>query len=221
MRKPLSYSGLKDYEGCPRRYHEVKVLKQYPNPQTEATRWGGLVHEAAEFYVRDGTPIPIEFPGIDMVEAIAKLKGEKHCELEMAVNDKLEPVDFNDPTAILRGIADVVVINGEKCRVLDYKTGSAKYPDVAQLELMALMVFAKFPEVQVSHGALLFLAHNQMTQKITKREDSKELWSKWFGKLARVEASHETNVWNAKSSGLCPWCPVTNCEHWKPKPPGR
>jgi CRISPR/Cas system-associated exonuclease Cas4 (RecB family) len=217
----LSYSGLKSYENCPRQYHEVRVLKLHPPQDTEQTRWGKVVHEAAELYVREAKPIEIEFPGLDMVEAVAKLKGTKYCELEMAVNDRLESVAFDDPTAILRGIADVVVINDNKARVLDYKTGSAKYPDVAQLELMALMVFAKFPEVQVSHGALLFLAHNQMTQKITKREDSKELWSKWFGKLARVEASHETNVWNAKSSGLCPWCPVTTCEHWKPKPPGR
>lgn len=215
---PLSYSGLKDYEGCPRRYHEVKVLKKYKRQETEQTLWGKQVHEEAERYVRDAKPMELVFPGRDMVEALAALKGEKHCELEMAVNDKLEAVDFNDPTAVLRGIADLVVINGAKARVVDYKTGGAKYPDVAQLELMALMVFAKFPEVQVCHGALLFLAHNVMVQKITKRVDEKALWSKWFGKLERVEQAHACGVWNPKSSALCPWCPVTTCENWKEKP---
>ncbi len=30
MKKPAwSHSSLKDYEGCARRYHEVKVLKKY------------------------------------------------------------------------------------------------------------------------------------------------------------------------------------------------
>jgi hypothetical protein len=217
----LSYSGLKSYENCPRQFHEVRVLKKHPPQDTVQTIWGKEVHSAAELYVRDGTPFPMQFPGSDMVEAIANIPGDKYCELEMGVNDKLEAVTFDDPTAILRGIADVVIINGEKARVLDYKTGSAKYPDVAQLELMALMVFAKFPEVQVSRGALLFLAHNVMVQKITKREDAERHWSTWLGKLQRVETAHETNVWNAKSSGLCPWCPVTTCEHWKPKPPGR
>lgn len=213
----LSYSGLKSYEQCPRQYHEVRVLKKHPPQDTEQTRWGKVVHEAAELYVRDGTPMTLDFPGKDMVEAIAALKGTKHCELEMAVNDKLEPVAFDDPSAILRGIADVVVVNGTKCRLLDYKSGSAKYPDTGQLELMALMVFAKFPEVQMSHGALLFLAHNTLVQKITKREDAEKHWVTWFAKLARVEAAHETGVWNPKSSGLCPWCPVTSCEHWKEK----
>lgn len=211
---PLSYSGLKDYEGCPRRYHEVKVLKKHKRQETEQTIWGKQVHEEAELYVREAKPFELVFPGRDMVEALKELKGEKHCELELAINDKLEPVDFKDPTAVIRGIADLVIINGTKARVVDYKTGSAKYPDVAQLELMALMVFAKFPEVEACHGALLFLAHNVMVQKITKRVDEKDLWAKWFGKIARVEQAHEVGVWNPKSSALCPWCPVVECEHW-------
>ena len=33
-----SHSALKDYEGCARRYHEVKVLKNYPFKDTEATQ---------------------------------------------------------------------------------------------------------------------------------------------------------------------------------------
>lgn len=210
----LSYSALKQYNTCPRQYHEVRVLKKHPPQETEATIWGKVVHEMAELHVRDGTPFKQPFPGQDMVEALKELKGDKYCELELAVNDKLEPVEFADPTAVLRGIADLVIINGETARVCDYKTGSAKYPDVAQLELMALLVFAKFPEVKKSHGALLFLAHNKIIQAITKRAGSKQLWANWFGKIERVDTAHETGVWNAKSSGLCKqWCPVLSCEH--------
>ena len=37
MKKPAwSHSSLKDFEGCQRRYHEVKVLKKYPFTETEA-----------------------------------------------------------------------------------------------------------------------------------------------------------------------------------------
>jgi len=210
----LSYSALKQFETCPRQYHEVRVLKKYPRQETEATIWGTKVHEAAELYIKDGQQFTFDFPGQETVAALATVYGDRYCELEMAVNDNLEPVEFTDPTAVLRGIADLVIVNGKKARVLDYKTGGNKYPDVAQLELMALMVFAKFPEVERSHGGLLFLAHDTITQKITKKEDSELLWSGWFGKVARIEAAHETGVWNAKSSGLCrKWCPVLSCEH--------
>jgi len=214
----LSYSALKQFETCPRQYHEVRVLKKHPPQETEATIWGKQVHEAAELYVRDGTPMAFEFPGQDTVVALAARPGVKHCELEMAVDDKLQPVDFNDPKAMLRGIADLVIINGDKARIGDYKTGSAKYADTAQLELMALMLFAREPNVQKSHGALFFLKHDVVVQKITKREDSDKLWSGWFGKINRVESAHESGVWNPKSSGLCAgWCPVESCEYWKPK----
>ena len=56
-----SHSGLKDYEGCARRFHEVKVLKNYPFTDTVHTIYGKQVHEAAEVYVKDGTPLPPEY----------------------------------------------------------------------------------------------------------------------------------------------------------------
>lgn len=212
-----SYSALKQFETCPRQFYEVRVLKKHPRQETEATIWGTQVHLAAEEYIRDGKAFEFDFPGQDTVVALSKLQGEKHCELEMAVNDKLEPVAFGDPTAMLRGIADVVVIKEDRAFTGDWKTGGSKYPDVAQLELMALFLFAKFPEIQKSHGALLFLKDGAVVQKITKREDSGKLWPNWIGKINRVEAAHETGVWNPKSSGLCAgYCPVTECEHWKP-----
>jgi len=218
----LSYSALKQYATCPRQYNEVRVLKLHPRQESEQTIWGTKVHEAAELYIRDAKPFGFEFPGSDMVEALTGVSGDKYCELELAVNDKLEPVAFGDPTAVLRGIADLVIISGNKARVVDYKTGSAKYPDTEQLELMALMVFAKFPEVEKSHGALLFLAQNTIIQAITKKEDSTRLWANWFGKVERVASAHETAVWNAKNSGLCKgWCPCTTCEHWSELRPKR
>jgi len=213
----LSYSAIKDFEGCPRRYHEVKILKKYPRQETDATIWGTKVHLAAEEHVRDGKQFEFEFPGQDIVATLANLKGKKYCEMEMAVDDKLSPVEFDDPAAMLRGIADLVIIQGDKARCADYKTGNSKYPDVAQLELMALLLFARMPEIKRSHGALIFLKDGKLVQKITKREDAGNLWVNWLGKVQRVEAAHETGVWNPKPSALCPWCPVTNCEHWRPR----
>ena len=79
MKKPAwSHSSLKDFEGCQRRYHEVKVLKKYPFQETEATRYGNQVHEALELYVRDGKPIPPEFAQFkETVDALIKKPGRK------------------------------------------------------------------------------------------------------------------------------------------------
>ena len=54
MHKPVtfSHSSLKQYEQCPRQYHEVKVLKNYKFQDTQATLYGKELHEAAEFYIK-------------------------------------------------------------------------------------------------------------------------------------------------------------------------
>jgi hypothetical protein len=50
MDKPItwSHSALKDFEGCGRRYYEIRVLKNYPSPETEQIRYGKELHTAAE-----------------------------------------------------------------------------------------------------------------------------------------------------------------------------
>ena len=60
MKIKWSHSGLKDFEGCARRFHEVKVLKNYPFTDTVHTIYGKQVHESAENYVRDNVPLPPE-----------------------------------------------------------------------------------------------------------------------------------------------------------------
>jgi len=53
-----SYSSIKDFEGCPRRFHTVRILKQFKSKDTDATLYGTAVHKALEDYVQDGVAIP-------------------------------------------------------------------------------------------------------------------------------------------------------------------
>ena len=103
-----SHSSLKDYEGCPRRYHEVKVLKNYKFQDTQATLYGKELHEAAEFYIKDGTPLPPQFDFIkDTLDALNALPGRKLCEYKMGVTADLRPCDFLAKDVWVRGIADL------------------------------------------------------------------------------------------------------------------
>jgi hypothetical protein len=217
MSQPLtwSFSALKEYKTCARKYHASRVLKLYPMQDTDATRYGKEVHTAAELYVRDGTPIPkgLEFL-TPILDALIAIPGEKLCELEMALKPDCSPCDFHDEARWVRGIADLVIINGDKARVCDYKSGSARYPDKTQLELMSLMIFAHYPEVQSVKGALLFVHHDVVIKGMYKRADSDKMWAKWRTDVAMIEASMEGDRWPPNPSGLCrKWCPVEHCEH--------
>ena len=52
-----SFSSLKEYINCPKKYYEVRVAKNYVFKDTDATIYGKEVHKALEDYVRDGVEL--------------------------------------------------------------------------------------------------------------------------------------------------------------------
>jgi hypothetical protein len=210
-----SHSALKDFEGCARRYHEVKVLKKYPFQETQHTIYGKDLHKAAEEYVRDGTPLPPQFEYVkETLDALIAKPGRKLCEHEMGLTKDLQPCAFNDPNRWVRGIADLLIINDDNftARVVDYKTGNNKYPDRDQLVLMSLMVFAHFPHIRKVSSALLFVVKNDMVKMTMVREDAEKAWWQYRERVAKLEAAHAHDVWNPTQTPLCGWCQVTGCE---------
>lgn len=210
-----SHSALKDFEGCQRRYYEIKVLKNYPFTETEATRYGNQVHEAIEFYIRDGKPIPPEYEQFkDTVDAMLKKSGRVLVEYEMALTKELKPCNWKAKDVWVRGIADILIVDDENMTawVGDWKTGNNKYPDRDQLVLMSLMVFAHFPHIRKVNSALLFIVKNDMVKMSMTREEVHAHWWEYRERIARLEASYANDVWNPNQTPLCGWCPVKTCE---------
>ena len=211
-----SYSTIKMYDQCPKKYYHLKVVKDVVEPPTEATTYGTAFHEAAEFYVRDSTPLPPQFNFVkSALDNLKQLQGEKYCEFEMGLTANLEPCGFKDENVWWRGIADLLIINGDEARVIDYKTGkSAKYADTDQLELMALAVFKYFPQVKKVKAGLLFVISKNFIKDSYSAENQDKMWLKWFNEYNRMKFSYENNIWNPRPSGLCKkHCVVLECPH--------
>lgn len=210
-----SHSGLKDYEGCARRYHEIKVLKNYPFTDTVHTIYGKQVHEQAELYVKVGKPLPPEFAYMQPVlDSLMKKAGRKLAEHEMGITEDLRPCDFKSEDVWVRGIADLLIIDddGLKAWVFDYKTGNDKYPDRDQLILMTLMVFVHFPHIRQVNSALLFVVKDSIVKHKMSRDEAEEHWWKYRERVARLAQSVDANVWNPTQTPLCGWCAVRSCE---------
>jgi len=210
-----SHSSLKDFEGCQRRYQEVKVLKNYPFTETEATRYGNQVHEALELYVKEGTPIPPQYAQFQPVmDALLNKSGRKLAEYEMALTADLLPTKWKADNVWVRGIADLLIVDDENLTawVADYKTGNNKYPDRDQLVLMSIMVFAHFPHIRKVNSALLFLVKNDIVKMSMTADEAAKHWWKYRERYARLEASFANDVWNPNQTPLCGWCPVKTCE---------
>jgi len=216
--KPWSFSRIKAFEQCPKKFYHLKIAKDYTEPETDAMRYGTELHLAAEEYVRDGKPIPEKFMFVkDVLDALLKKEGEKLCEYEMGLTENLEPCGFKDENVWYRGIADLIILNraAKKAWVIDYKTGkNARYADKGQLELMALAVFKHFPEVETVKAGLLFVVSNNLIKDVYTKENEWLMWKKWTEDYGRMEKAFEADVWNPHPSGLCKrHCPVTECVH--------
>lgn len=211
-----SFSSLKDYINCPKQYYHTKVAKDYTKKTTEQMLYGTAVHKACEDYVRDGTPLAKNYerfkPQLDALIAIA---GSRYCEHEMAISKTHEPCAFDSEDRWVRGIVDLLIVDGADAYIVDYKTGSHRYPDPKQLKLMALMTFAHFPEVERIKAGLLFVMHNVFVTEEYARSDINKLWENFLPVLSAIQISYDNNMWMAKPGGLCGWCPVSNCKFYR------
>ena len=213
-----SYSSLKQYQNCPKQYYEIRVAKNYIVKENEAMMYGKEVHSALEDYVKEGVELPKNYQRFkSAVDALINIPGKKYPELEMALTHSKEPCDFNDENRWVRGIADLVIIDGINAFVVDYKTGSNKYSDPKQLRLMALMIFTHFPEVQKVKGGLMFIMKNSFLTEEYHRNDMDKSWKMFEQPLKRLETSYDYDQWTANPTPLCGWCPVKSCEFWKPR----
>jgi hypothetical protein len=211
-----SFSGLKEFINCPRQYNEVKNLKNYTKKVTEQMLYGTEVHKALEDYVRDGVPLAKNYERYKpLVDPLLEIEGVKFLEYQMALRKDLSPCAFDAPDYWVRGIADFMVVDGDTAFIVDYKTGSAKYPDKKQLVLMSLMAFANFPEVQKVKAGLLFVAYNMFVDNEYERQQIPHMWAHFIPHLERLRVAAESNNWMPNPTPLCGWCPVKTCQYQK------
>jgi hypothetical protein len=217
-----SYSSIKTFEQCPKKYFHLKVAKDVKDEAGEAADYGTAVHLAAEEYIRDGKPIPEKYAYMrPIVERLDAMPGTKHAEMKLGIrktSSGYEPCDFFAKDVWWRGIADLVIINGWKARCVDYKTGkSARYADTKQLDLLAGAVFLHFPEVMRIKSSLLYVVSGDLVAKTHVVTERSQYLSVFDRQLDQLEGCIDSGIWNARSGPLCGWCPVTDCEHWKPR----
>lgn len=213
-----SYSSLKTFEQCPKKYYHLRIAKDVKDEGSDATLYGQELHKAAEDYLKEDKPIPLKFKFVqNVIDAIKDIPGEKHCELKLGVKQTdtgYEPCGFFDKGVWWRGIGDVVVIQDDVAFSLDYKTSkNAKYADLKQLDILAAALFTHFPQIKKIKSALAFVVSNEFIRKEHFAEMRDSYFATFQPELDRLAAAEETGVWNTNTGPLCKFCPVVSCEH--------
>jgi hypothetical protein len=177
--------------------------------------WGEKVHKAMELRVRDSVPLP---EGMTQWEGIAAkfaaLPGEKHCELQMAVDKNFQPAEWGN--AWSRGIADLLVVHGDRAGIFDYKTGKRKLTE--QLELYVGYTFATYPQVNYVTTGFVWMRDKKIDKSTYQRVQVADIWRDFLPRVRKLENAYERDAWPCRPSGLCRgWCPVKTCEFYKDK----
>jgi hypothetical protein len=83
---------------------------------------------------------------------------------------------------------------------------------------MTLWTFAAFSNIDLVNAQFYWTVDQSTTKKVWGRGEIDMLWGMFIGDLRQYAEAFKSDTWQARPSGLCHgWCPVTTCEHWKPK----
>lgn len=208
-----SYSKIKNYETCPKRYWHYDVSKDVKEPEGEALQYGNAIH-AALAAALTGTPLPNHFKNMQSwVDRITTREGKILTEQKLAITDEFEPCDWFAKNAWYRGIADVIKITGRVALAIDWKTGKI-IEDGSQLALMAQCIFSHHPEVERIRTEFVWLKEDATTRADFSRTDMAEVWKGILPRVSLLQNAHETMTFPPKPGGLCrKWCSVHSCPH--------
>lgn len=210
-----SYSKLKNWRTCPKRYYLIDVTKKYKEDFTgEHLAWGKQVHTAFEERVRDGKPFPVGMEDFeDAAARLAARPGSILVEQQMAITEKLDPTGWFDKNVWFRGIADYLNINGPVALAIDYKTGKI-VEDSEQLALLAECIFSHHPTVQAVRTEFWWLKDEAATRVDFYRSGRKTLWAKLLPEVTMLKDAHKSLDFPARPSGLCRrHCIIKECPH--------
>jgi len=210
-----SFSALDVFEVCRKKYYHLKVKKDVKDEDSTASQDGRFIHAAMFKRVIDGVPLPIKLRQHEkLAKRFADAKGEKHGEMQLALNKKMEPRDWFAKDVWVRAILDLLIVRGTTAVLVDWKTGKRK-ERYDQLRLAAAVLSRYMPEIETFTLVFVWLKDGEVSDPviITKAE-MRGVWTEFLPRVKEITDAIKTTTFPATESPLCGWCPVTSCPNW-------
>lgn len=213
-----SFSALNDFDTCPRQYAAKRFFCTVKDDTNEANVWGTRAHTACELRLRDGVPLAEEFAEYEpYCAAILRAPGFLYTEQQVAFDRNFRVVEWFSPQAWGRAILDVLLVNDDTVWIWDWKSGKIR-PNSTQLKLFAAVASLVHPDVERFVTRYVWLKHHSVTGEDFTAADLPGIWAQFQEKIRLVELAWRFQNFPCNPSGLFRgWCPVTECEHWRPK----
>lgn len=212
----FTWSKIKNFETCPRRYLEIDVGKKYEekNPQLD---YGNDMHEAATKRISHNVQLPEKFKVLEpWIQKFTKDSDDPavgiQTELKLAIDRNMRPCDWFSKSTYMRGVIDFLKIRKKVALAVDWKSGEIK-EDIVQLGLFAQLVFSHYQWVEAIKTMYVWIKNDDSSEENLYRKDMKDLWTEINPRVRALERATELNDFPPKKSGLCKeYCPVITCE---------
>lgn len=210
----ISPSDIDNYEGCPKRWHLKRILKdpRFKFHVTEAISHGNVTHERLERYVKYDEVLPDHVLYLLPLFQFLRADGyELFAELECAVDQDWQVRGWWDKDVYLRGKVDLIALKGTEAIVIDYKTGKRK-TDPTQLKIYGLIIMAVLGLTHVKSYYLWTKTQESDDFEVTP-ETFPKIKSEIIDRIERMRTAYEKSEFPARTTPLCGWCPALDtCE---------
>lgn len=215
FKTPWSFSVLSTYEQCPKKYYHLKVARDAKDDDSSFASEGKEVHDAMYKRVIKGVPLPLPIRHYEKwAAAFEKRKGEKHGEMKLCLNNKFEPVDWFARNAWVRAVVDLLIVKDNRAIIVDWKTGKVRL-DWTQLKLTAAILSRLMPEIDRFDLFFVWLREDKLHGESMGKNDMKKVWNELLPRVKKIEDAKKTTTFPANPTGLCRYCPVSQCPHYE------
>jgi RecB family exonuclease len=215
VRNHWTISALNDYEKCPARYQwsylfdaddwlklGYRVVPSTPSPAADR---GTEIHQTCEDFIKGTRPDlhpeispawAMQVKGLKALGATAEQMWEVDCDWQQP--------DPSHPMWLRAKIDAHYQYSKGSLAVIDFKTGKVYNSNFEQVELYALLGFAKFDDVDTISAELWYFDSDEPYEKTYSRSQAPKLARKWEG---RARPLLEATSYPEKVNRFCNWCP--------------
>ena len=206
-----SYSRLKTFEECPKKFYHLNVKKDVRDAPSEAMEAGTRDHKSLELRIKSGNALPAHLASLEplcQVFDIAKQRGhEVLTECQWAFTRDFQPTGWFDKNVWVRVILDAGMVGTTKAIVIDWKTGK-RNPDWDQLKLFAASAFLRSPDLKSVTAQFIWTKDGSEDSEIYEAGQAPDIWAEFLPRVERLQEANRTNNWPKTPNRLCGWCPL-------------
>ncbi len=220
--RPYSFTKISTYIRCPR-WYKFSYVDGKPEFRADTFSLGSEVHRAiahflqtGEIKIDDSQLLPSQADlartmvkkAVGMLDVLGQVVAVEH---RFALDDFANPVGFDDPSALVRGIIDLVTVDSGGYYIWDWKTGKSRKADALQLRLYMLAGSVLFGDEII--GAGFVYLPSAKTEIIYNDYTLDSAWRTLMDLINKIEGD---TAFSPNPGTHCYYCPhATYCPMWE------